>query len=175
MLVKVEIAGKELLQNKMTLNALEVELRQSTGIRKQDTTDEAKYLDGHGKVYIPCEYIYGALNRAASSFKLRGKSAKNQVAGRVRILEDCIPLNYEREEIDIRPVVVQRARIPRVRPKFINWSAEFTFEIREGMTSEIVKQILEEAGISHGIGDFRPNKGGRFGTFTITKFETVKD
>jgi hypothetical protein len=39
------------------------------------------------------------------------------------------------------------------------------------MKVEDAQMLLEQSGLSIGIGDFRPEKRGPFGTFRVTRFE----
>ena len=79
-----------------------------------------------------------------------------------------------KDEIDVRPVVIKstKGRIPRRRPIFKNWSLKFTIEYDEDeISAETIKEILDYAGRRVGIGDFRPENGGPFGRFMVTKFK----
>lgn len=123
-------------------------------------------------IYQPASHIEGALIKAAVNFKIsgkRGKTYKDLVKACVFVKPDAIALN-EDWEIDKRPVVIQRARIIRARPKFEKWSLSFDIEIHDDQLAiEVLKEILDYAGTSVGIGDYRP----RFGRFMVTKFKEV--
>jgi len=71
------------------------------------------------------------------------------------------------DEIDRRPAVIQRQRIVKSRPRFNSWQIEFTINFDETrIKKETLKQVLEEAGQSKGIGDYRP----KFGRFEVLRF-----
>jgi len=74
--------------------------------------------------------------------------------------------------VDIRPVVVQRNRVLRARPRFDNWALEFkVINLDPGLLkADIIKQILVDAGKYYGLGDFRPE----FGRFKVEKFEAIE-
>ena len=74
--------------------------------------------------------------------------------------------------LDIRPAVVQRARIVRVRPAFSpGWLLDFQIEvIDDQINSTLLQDVLVLAGKTVGIGDFRP----KFGRFSVVKFEVVE-
>jgi hypothetical protein len=56
----------------------------------------------------------------------------------------------------------------RHRPRFDCWSAQFSLSINDEILPEdFVHQLLNEAGLQQGIGDFRPEKRGQFGTFRV--------
>jgi len=71
----------------------------------------------------------------------------------------------------LRTVVINRARVPKARPKFEKWMLEFTVEILDPVvTSSSLKEILIDAGKYNGLLDFRP----LFGLFEVVTFEKVQ-
>jgi hypothetical protein len=59
----------------------------------------------------------------------------------------------------------------RYRPKYERWTMEFALEIDETLIDVSTTQILlQEAGVQTGIGDFRPQKKGPFGTFRVIEW-----
>jgi hypothetical protein len=74
--------------------------------------------------------------------------------------------------LDIRPVVVNRARVTRIRPAFKpGWKLSFVTNILDDeLPANMVHDILALAGKAVGIGDYRP----KFGRFMVTHFEVVK-
>jgi hypothetical protein len=77
-------------------------------------------------------------------------------------------------EVDSRPVTIPatKGRVMRHRPRFDDWGAKFSLKINDSLIStELVHQLLNEAGEQIGIGDFRPEKTGPFGTFRVVKFD----
>ena len=107
----------------------------------------------------------------AKDFKAhRGRGTlKATILSSVFIDPDKIPLNKDTyDEIDVRPVVIQRNRIVKGRPKFNSWELEFTISFDEKRVKKgEIKQILEEAGATKGIGDYRP----KFGRFKVIAFD----
>ena len=94
---------------------------------------------------------------------------KTTILSSVFVEPDKIPLNKQSyDEIDIRPVVIQRNRVVKGRPKFNSWELEFNIKYDEKrVKKDILRQILEEAGAIKGIGDYRP----KFGRFKVERFE----
>ena len=78
-------------------------------------------------------------------------------------------------EIDRRPVVVQRARIMRARPRVDEWKLKFNIIYNEELIgdTELLKSILEESGQRIGLLDNRPQKYGENGTFEVTKWTVI--
>jgi hypothetical protein len=67
-----------------------------------------------------------------------------------------------------------KGRVMRYRPRFNEWGAEWTMVINENLMGlDLAHQLLAEGGQQSGIGDFRPQHRGPFGTFRVTKFEEM--
>ena len=124
-----------------------------------------------GKIFQPAEHIYQSIIRASVDFKFEGKkSYKDVVTSSIVVEPEEIPMISEKPyEIDTRPVVIQRARVLKWRPLFRNWKLQFKITILDdtNIQASTLKEILDKAGLTKGIGDYRP----RFGRFMVTKFE----
>lgn len=69
---------------------------------------------------------------------------------------------------DARTVVVANKRIMRYRPRFNDWSTSITLLFDEAIISESdLLLVLRNAGNLIGIGDYRVERGGGFGRFTV--------
>lgn len=107
------------------------------------------------------------------------KSMKNIVAGMWRIKEERIPLGRF-HQVDSRSAVNKnvKARIMVHRPRWNEWTAEFTLLIdddsRNGVTMETINDIVSYSGRYLGIGSYRPEHTGEFGRFEIEKIQEVK-
>ena len=142
------------------------------------------YADSDGQIYQPSSHFEGALVKAAVNFKVtgkRGKSYKDLFSANIVVDPEHIPhvgftvpeeLDADGDKplyLDIRPVIVQRARVVRIRPRFkAGW--ELTFEIQCGddeIQPDLLQDVLTLAGKAVGIGDYRP----KFGRFSVTHFE----
>lgn len=161
--------------------------KKSTGAK--DYTDEWRdylYANSAGQIYQPSSHFEGALVKAAANFKVtgkRGKSYKDLFLGSVFIdpleilhgIENPETLDCDADKplyLDMRPVVVMRARVVRIRPVFkTGWQLGFTINvIDDDLPFEILNDALTLAGKTVGIGDYRP----KFGRFMVTRFERVK-
>lgn len=174
--LNVKIKGtRPLLMNRFG-GAEEVPATASRGKKKDYGTPmeqavKATYHD-EGKVYIPSTWITSSVRNAASLFKAPGKrsSLKNMAGCAIVCPDEKLFLNKTVEdiEVDSRGAVIQRARIVRHRPKFNEWTLEFSLMVDEELLdTETVKAIINEAGRTQGIGDYRVNKGGPFGSFEV--------
>lgn len=89
------------------------------------------------------------------------------------ILVDDEPATDASIVVDARPVTIPatRGRIMRYRPKYERWTMRFMLEIDETLIDvSTVHMLLTEAGVQCGIGDFRPQRRGPFGTFRVTSW-----
>lgn len=154
------------------------------------------YLDSKGQIYQPANHFEGAMVKAAVNFKItgkRGKTYKDLFKAAVYVQPDNIPhegfffekngsgkngvytldnVSTDADDplyLDMRPVVVQRARVVRIRPTFKpGWTLDFEIEcLDEQLDSGLIQDVLTHAGKQVGIGDYRP----RFGRFDVVKFE----
>jgi len=175
--VDVEIIGTApLLQHRFATE--EHGINVSKGKKKvYDPKEEAEkclYKNVKGEIYEPSEHVYQAMVRAAVDFKFeKKKSYKDVITSGLLIQPDEIPLIYEGNyEIDARGAVVQRARIIRWRPCFNTWKLRFIINILddENISVPVLKEILEKAGATKGIGDYRP----RFGRFYVSEFKVIQ-
>ena len=176
--IQVEIEGTTpLLMNKYNMEA---ELSRQKGKRITKTYDvnvesEKGAYWGSGKkkeLIIPSEVLYASILNASSFHKINRRSAKSILAGSIRVEPMEISLGTSKYVVDIRPVVIQRARVIKGRARLDKWKASFQITYNEKLIGdpEIIRTVLEEAGQRIGIMDFRPQKGGQYGTFKITKF-----
>lgn len=163
------------------------------GKKKTGETDysqewrEYLYISPDGYIYQPATHFDSALVKAAAGYKIqgaRGKTYKDLFRGNVFVSPDAISHNVLAPDeldadadkplyLDVRPVVVQRARVVRIRPTFgPGWKLEFEITVLDDQVpANVVNEVLTLAGRTVGIGDFRP----RFGRFMVTKFEVVKN
>lgn len=148
--------------------------------------DKVAYRDPQGRFYFPGAAIARLIREAGGNHKLKGtrRSAKYVVPAAVLVREDAITLlNGDGKtpvadfEVDSRPVTIPatKGRIMRHRPRFDCWSARFTIRVNEELLPpDFIHQLLVEGGQQIGVGDFRPERGGPFGTFNIVGWKEAK-
>lgn len=140
------------------------------------------YQNQKGEFYFPGAAIGRLLREAGGGHKLKGtrKSAKYVVPAAVLVLDDDVTIcNGDGKpikdfEVDSRPVTIPatKGRIMRHRPRYEKWSAQFSLRVNETiLPPDFVNVLLTEGGQQIGIGDYRPEKGGPFGTFIVTGWE----
>ena len=136
------------------------------------------WMPDRSSLMFPADNIHAALIAGAGTYKIGRKSIVPFVAGSVEIAPEHIPFNTKQYKIDTRRAVVQRQGILRSRAKLLTWELGFDLLVDEDWLSrnpgEDLKQMLQEAGRRVGIGDFRPQKRGKFGKFIVITFEERK-
>jgi len=154
--------------------------KELTGKRKKTHEDHeliaksewlgALYHDDKMGIYIPGSNIQASIIEGAKLQKL-GTACKRGLV----IIEDKVKLNYsgpsdldklynKKAFVDMRTVKVAQAKLMRCRPKFDEWSIEFTVAFNEQVLNngEVMKAI-DDAGIMAGLCDYRP----RYGKFNV--------
>jgi hypothetical protein len=171
--VKVKIVGiAPLLMNKFKMEKPEETKAKRRDEQYSPETDaeNALYRDNEVGIYAPSTWLEACLRETAKEFKGKGKSSmKAVILSSVFVEPDKLPLNKQTyDEIDLRPVVIQRNRVVKGRPRFNSWELEFTLKFDGNrVKKETLRQILEEAGAIKGIGDYRP----KFGRFKVLMFD----
>jgi hypothetical protein len=142
--------------------------------------ENVAYRNKSGDLIVPGRCLKACILNAASWYKFGKKSAKQIIAGCTRIEPYEIVLTnkkgkaLKKYEIDLRPVVVQRSRIIRSRPRLDEWQLKFDLIYNDDIIGDvkILQSIIEEAGQRIGILDNRPQKYGENGTFELISFKT---
>lgn len=188
---EVEIQGTTpLLHHKWGEHQEEAGKKGSRPVRKQQKTprEEAEqnaYRDPNGTLYILGEAIYRAMREAGSWHKLTDsrKSMKFAVPASVVPPAETIPLIDPDTKKPLTTFEVFGHRVVNkntrgamhcYRPRFDRWGAIFRLCIREGrLTDDEVHTLLQEAGQQIGIGAYRLQNGGPFGSFRVIKWEKI--
>lgn len=152
----------------------------------REAAEKAAYRLEDGTLWHPSSAIVRMLREAGAGHKLTGsrKSAKFAVAGAIRMIEEHIRLHHPDTnkhltdfEVDSRRAVnpSTKGAIMAHRPRHERWATTFTIKVNDLILDpKFIYQLFVDAGESIGIGDYRPEKGGPFGTFAITKWEEHK-
>jgi len=189
--VVLEGIGRGLLMHKFCINSYENPIKKNS-TNKLSPEEEAEKVayriepsnnSEKGQLCLPAEHFIGALISAGANFKQVGKGKKTYkgaLSGYLDVYPDYVGLTnpngapLQEYKIDSRPVCIRatKGRIIRHRPLIeAGWRAEFTMVISDDSISlEVIRAILEEAGKSKCVGDFRP----RFGQFRVISAEKIQ-
>jgi len=147
-------------------------LRRGEHLEPKVEAESYLYKDEKGNIVIPSVNVKACIREAGRNYRIKGR--RTTFASMIRAGLDIrpfphIPLIHDGWKVDIRPVVVQRSRILRARPRFDKWALEFEIINHEPtiIHKETLQKILIDAGKYYGLGDFRPE----FGLFKLEKFE----
>lgn len=187
--IQVEIVGvTPLLIHRFGEQAEQAKATRRQIVQDSDPRTEATkaaYIAKDGSYFFSAYSIAAAMGNAGSSHKQRGsrKSLRFVVPSAVSTIPtDGITILKNGSgpaksfEVDSRPVTIPatKGRVMRHRPRFDEWGAKFELVVNDDLLAvETAHQLLTEAGQSIGIGDFRPEKRGPFGTFRVVKFQEV--
>ena len=176
--IKVTIEGTTpLLMNKFNVQAMMDKSKGKRITKEYDPKIEAEaaaYFSTDKKsLIIPSNVLYAAILNAATWYKFQKRSAKQVIAGSLRVTPEEVSLGTKSYEIDNRAVVIMKARVIKSRPIIKKWKVSFELVYNEKVITqpELLKPIVEEAGQRIGLMDYRPQKGGPYGTFKVTKWE----
>lgn len=174
--VVLEIAGTaELIQNNFSQKAVEQMLRKHMGISVQreakvprQAIEDAKILNTDERVSLPPTAIKKAMLTASTTVKgLR----KTQLRTQLFVYGASIPITYKAciPRMDmVRTAGMARTPDVRFRPMFTEWSARVAIQFSDLLAVSTVVDLLNRAG-TVGVGEWRPEKDGTFGTFRVAR------
>ncbi len=178
---KIEIAVKgitPLLMNRFHIPDLEEKPKKKIGESKEPPIENKLYLF-KGQPYIPAIYFVRSLINAGKDFQIpkKGKATYSKVIGATVDVEPealmITPSTWEIYRISgVNPNT--KGRIMISRPRFDEWACTLTVTVEDDAISPAtIEEILCHAGRRVGVGDWRPEKKGKFGKFMLAKFEEV--
>lgn len=151
-------------------------------VEKTATTNYEKealkklYIDYDNNIYQPATHIERALIEAGKKVKVKGqgKATYSKLFGSMISIEE-FEILHKKTKYEIFSVLVvipsTRGRVMRYRPMFKEWVLEFHITFEDEIHPDTIKESLEIAGKYVGIGDWRPEKKGKFGKFQVTEFK----
>lgn len=169
-----------LMHNRYPLQATTITKKRPRGtlFNAEEEVKDTYYANSKGEIYQPSEHIEGALIQVGSSKTVPGqgkKTYKDQMKSNIAVLPTEIPFpNGKDYKTDVRLCVIPatRGRVPVARARWDDWEFNFTLRVFDEtiLDGETLKELLETAGKTKGIGTYRP----KFGRFEVVKFEPAK-
>jgi hypothetical protein len=81
---------------------------------------------------------------------------------------ECVSLKSNKPVMRKDPVNVKTGKDLRFRPEFRNWSANLDVRYdADRITIDQIANLLNHGGQTVGVGEWRPEKNGTFGTFQV--------
>jgi len=161
----------------------------STSVRTKkvlpkEDAEKRLYLTEDGNFYIPSIAFLRGLWQGAAYQKIGKDSARSLIQASVFLTEEqTVLLNKDTEkpiseyEIDSRTVVIKSTggRIMRHRPKVKNWMCLLSLEIdSDFIPADMLITLFNRAGRMIGVMDYRPEKRGSFGRYTVELYQNNK-
>jgi hypothetical protein len=169
-IVEVKVKGDRYLMNKFTgKNDEKTGKKQKKVYVPEIEAQKKEYRSKDGKLFIPSTQFEATMQKAGADFVMEGRKKYGQyLKGGIFIEQEEIPITPNKYEIFECPVVINRSRVLAWRPMFKDWSCEFTINITDDMIdTNVLKEILMEAGKHKGVGDWRP----KFGRFEVVSWK----
>jgi len=176
--IKIQaIEGSTYIPHRLTDEAVEKFMGREIGqtkkkkIRNYDQEYESSFYYTEKKEYgIPTSAFTSAILNAAVACNI----PKTQIKRAVRVLGEILPLKYAkvRKRIDHpRRSGITSAPDTRVRPEFVDWSTTLFIEYDSNQISpDQIINLVNQAGFSSGVGDWRPSapkSSGIHGMFKV--------
>jgi hypothetical protein len=174
--VSLELTGtSSLIQNNFSQKAVEEMLRKHMGLNVQrekkkpsDCLERATIRNVDNRVCIPPAAIKKAMLTAAMQVK---GLKKTQLRTAIFVEGQSIPITFERmiPRMDmVRTSGMNRQPDVRFRPEFQGWKTRLTVVFSDFIGAQSVVDLLNRAG-TVGVGEWRPEKDGTFGTFVVSR------
>lgn len=172
----LEVTGiATMIHNCFNQKALEQMLRKHMGLsvqREKKVPAECVELsivrNEHGAVCVPSTAFKKAMLTASTQIK---GLKKTTLRSSLFIEGGSVPITYSRmvPRMDmVRTSGVGRVPDVRFRASFEDWKARMIINFPDSMPPETVVDLLNRAG-NVGVGEWRPEKDGTFGTFVVTR------
>lgn len=148
----------------------------------RERAEKKLYLGNDGNPMIPQPNLFRCIIDAGKFFK-NGKS--KVTTQKSSLIPSCVDVHgveipivtKDGWDVDTRAVRIPSTggRILCHRPCFNDWSLEFSvFLDTDMMGAKLFREIVDAAGKSVGLGDFRPDCKGPFGKFKVTRWEEIQ-
>ena len=189
--IKVTIDGESpLLMNRFTEKAQESAGKGTSIVAVGDQgspreqAEPKLYTNKQGQIVFPGPNFFSCLIEAGKFHKL-GKSKittarSSLIPAGLLVMEVDSLIKTKADppwEVDSRPIVNPSTKGRRIchRPRMDSWGVTFTLDVDVSMFDpKFVRQLVDDAGVRVGLGDFRPDRKGPFGRFKVTKWEVTE-
>lgn len=164
--------------NQMRMTALERKKQPKLKRTPEETAEAATYYTDDGSYGLPLLALKSAIISAAhKDLGIEKTLVKKALFIPSKDSRKCVKMVCSepicREDI-VR--VGMGSTDLRYRPEFAEWGATITVTFDAGMlTSGDIINLVNRAGFSVGIGEWRPEKGGEFGRFEVDRTQPVNE
>lgn len=175
--IGVRLTFDDLLMNHFSNKALLKMLGNMTGLKlpkeNKDLTEDYEasfYRNVDDEIVVPCRMLKACIVEGAIT--TGGTTSKAELNRGLRVVGHTSPLRFpEGQHPDMHVCIVRNnTNVPDVRSRALipaGSTADFVLEFPNTLPPDRVMAALNGAGVSIGIGDWRIEKGGSFGGFTV--------
>lgn len=174
MSIAVEVVGTSaLIMNNFSQKSVEQMLAKHMGITVQrevkkprDVLEQATIRNTDGKECLPPTAFKLGMLTASTTIKTLKKT---QLRTLLFIEGSSIPITYSKRipRMDMVRVGMRQPDV-RFRPSFLDWKARLCIQYADLLNAQSVIDLLNRAG-SVGVGEWRPEKNGTFGTYRVER------
>lgn len=140
--------------------------------------DAATYKDENGTPGIPAIAFKSALITAAhKDLGIEKTLVRKAIFTGCADPQQVLPIDYERKEVkeDLVRVGAGAADL-RYRPYFYNWTCAMSLQFEPTLIQvRDLLTLIDRAGLTVGIGEWRPEKGGEYGRFIVDQDCAVEE
>ena len=140
-------------------------------ISELDKAKEKYYFTSDGKKGIPVRAFFNYMIRASSYLFDKKDGGMRNIKEGINLMGDIIPLEYKKEvQLTHWGRMSGQTKAPRkiIRNSFENWSCVVEIEYnQEQLSPENIINVLNWAGFHIGVGAFRKEKTGNYGSFYV--------
>jgi hypothetical protein len=177
--IKVKIVGTTpFLPEPMDMAVLErYDQKKSNKTYKKDDVSESEkvkekyYYTEDGKKGIPARAFYKSMIKASTYFFDKNDGGMRNIKEGLIVKGNILPLKYKKEKVVTHwGRTSGRTGSPRkiMRNQFEDWSCDLEIEFNQAwLSAEQIINILNWAGFHIGVGGFRRENTGNYGSFTV--------
>ena len=177
--IKIKIIGTSpYLPEPMDMDVLEKynKIKSKQAYKKDDLSEEEKvkakfYYTKDNKLGIPARAFYNSMIRASSYLFEKKDGGMRNIKEGLSVKGDILPLTFKSKEILTHwGRTLGQSKAPRkiMRNAFNDWSCELEIEYnKNNLSAEQIVNVLNWAGFHIGVGGFRKENTGNFGSFKI--------
>lgn len=144
----------------------------------EEEADAATYKDADGRPGIPAIAFKSALITAAhKDLGIEKTLVRKAIFTGCADPQEVLPIDYERVEVreDLVRVGAGAADL-RYRPYFFGWSCAMSLQFEPTLIQMgDLLTLIDRAGLTVGIGEWRPEKGGEYGRFKVDETSGVNE
>jgi hypothetical protein len=138
----------------------------------QDEYEGCFYTDEEGRRCIPARSFKNAMASAATSIDDK-RFPKTKIKQAIFVHGDLLPIEGEKPIMRTDTVRLNgKTADIRYRPEFREWSVVLTIQYNANVVSaEQVVNLLNLSGFAVGVGEWRPEKSGSYGRYSVERKE----